>query len=76
MKFVACECGAKIGVVQDLHKVKRAINRHAATHGRNRVGRKDAEAERCRIEAQLANKVIMTIIGIDIAKSEASQVIA
>ncbi len=76
MKFVACECGARIRLVQDLHQVNRAINRHAAKHGRTRVGRKDAEAERCRIEAQLANKVVMTIIGMDIAKSEVSQVVA
>ncbi len=70
MKFVVCECGEKIRVVQDLRQVKFDIDEHADTHGRTRVGRKEAEAERCRIETQLANKVIMAIIGIDVAESE------
>ncbi len=73
MRFVACECGAKIGVVTDLQQVKRSIDRHAAKHARAEAGRQKAKKEQSRIETQLAQKVIMLIIGMDTGKCQVAQ---
>ncbi len=65
MKYAVCECGAKIAIDRDLTQMKRAISRHAAAHGKNKIGRKKSKAERLRIESQLARKIITSIIDMD-----------
>lgn len=65
MKYAVCECGVKIEIVQDLCRIKYSIDKHAELHGKTKAGRKASKEERLRIEAQLAEKVIKTIIGAD-----------
>ncbi len=65
VKYAVCECGAKIEIVQDLDRMRRAIDAHATKHGKAKIGREESEAERRRIEYQLAKKTIMSIIDMD-----------
>ena len=69
MKYAVCECGAKIAIVQDLDRMRRAIDAHAAKHGKAKNGREASEAERRRIEYQLAKKTIMSIIDMDTSEA-------
>ncbi len=63
LEFAVCECGAKILIVPDLEKMRQAIDAHAAIHAKLVADTKKAEVERCRIETQLARKVIVSLIG-------------
>ncbi len=69
MKYAVCECGAKIEVVQDLNQMRHAIDEHATKHGKARMTPEESEAERLRIEDQLAKKTIMAIIDMDADKT-------
>jgi hypothetical protein len=59
--LVVCECGFKILVVPDLDEMARSIESHAVTHEKGESDREKAEAERCRIEELLAQRVLLAI---------------
>jgi hypothetical protein len=59
--LVVCECGFKILVVPDLDEMARSIESHAVTHEKGASDPEKAEAERCRIEELLAQRVLLAI---------------
>ena len=75
MIFAVCECGEKILVVSDLRKMRNCINAHAKIHERNQREPEKAKAERCRIEMQLARKVVASIIGLDLSLQPMPEII-
>ena len=60
--LVVCECGFKILVVPDLDEMARSIKSHAVTHEKAESDTEKAEAERCRIEELLAQRVLLAIV--------------
>ncbi len=68
LPFVVCECGFKLIVIPDLDEVARSIEAHATKHGNDESDPEQAEAEYCRIEELLSNKVL-----VEIAKRNSSQ---
>jgi SpoU rRNA methylase family enzyme len=58
---VMCECGEEILVIPDLDEMARCIETHAIFHEKKEADPKKAQNEHCRIEEQLARKVIIKI---------------
>ncbi len=68
LPFVVCDCGFKLIVIPDLDEMARSIEAHATTHSNDEFEPEKAEAEYCRIEELLSNKVL-----IEIAKRNSNQ---
>ncbi len=58
---IVCECGARILLVPDLNEMMRSIEAHSAEHGKRISDPENAEAEHCRIEELLAQKILIAI---------------
>ena len=61
LKLVVCECGFKLLVIPDLNEMTLSIGTHAAAHGNGETDKEKAEAEYCRIEELLAQRVLISI---------------
>ena len=62
LPLVVCECGFKMLVVPDLAEMVRSIEAHAATREKSESDPEKGEAERCRIEELLTQKVLISIV--------------
>ncbi len=58
---IVCECGARILLVPDLDEMMRSIEAHSAEHEKLISDPEKAEAEHCRIEGLLAQKILIAI---------------
>ncbi len=61
LPIVVCECGARIILLPDLDEMARVLDEHAATHEKSISDPNEAEAEHCRIEELLIQKVFSLI---------------
>ncbi len=60
-RVIVCECGAKILLVPDLGEMAKSIEEHATEHEKREPTEERAEAEHCRIESMLAQKILQAI---------------
>ncbi len=60
-RLIICECRAKILLVPDLDEMARSIEAHAMIHERKETDPEKAEAEHCRIEELLTQKVLALV---------------
>jgi len=61
LPLVVCDCGFKILIVPDLGEMARSIENHAAIHGKSETDPEKAEAEYCRVEELLTQRVLIAI---------------
>ena len=61
LPLIVCECGFKLLVVPDLDEMILSIEAHAVTHEKAETDPEKAEAEYCRIEELLTQKVLISI---------------
>ncbi len=61
LPLIVCECGFRLLVIPDLNEMVRCIEAHAATHGNDETNKEKSEAEHCRIEELLTQKVLISI---------------
>jgi hypothetical protein len=61
LPFVVCECGVKLIINPDLDEMLQTIEEHATIHGNKETNPEKAQAEYCRIEEQLSNKVLIAL---------------
>ncbi len=62
-RVVVCECGARLLLVPDLAEMAKSIEKHAMEHAGRETLPEKAEAEHCRIELFLAQKVLAAVAG-------------
>ncbi len=60
-RVIVCECGARILLVPDLDEMAKSIEEHATEHERPEPTEERAEAEHCRIETLLAQRVLLAL---------------
>ncbi len=60
-RVIMCECGAKILLVPDLDEMAKSIDEHASEHEKREPTGEMGEAEHCRIEELLAQKVLQAV---------------
>jgi len=62
LPLVVCECGFKLLILPDIDEMALSIASHAITHKTVENSPEKAEAEYCRIEEMLTQKVLMSIL--------------
>jgi hypothetical protein len=61
LPLVVCECGVKLLIIPDMDEMTRSIKAHAITHRKAKNEPEKAQAEYCRVEELLAQKVLVSI---------------